>query len=115
MPTLTQYLTQVQRPLGTKSAATLYPTADLTDYINTARNQIAIEGQCVRALPPISGPISTIAVTSAGVGWGAATVLISAPDSPSGAGPQANGVQASANATSAAGRITAVTVLSGGA
>lgn len=112
---LSAYLTATQNLLGTGGLGNLYSTTALTQYINTARNQIAAEGQCIRALPPISGAISTISVTSGGSGWGNVTVLVSAPDFPPGFLPFPNGVQATATATTAAGGITAVTVTNGGA
>lgn len=46
---LATYLTRVQRLLQNPGAPTsLYSTADLTDYINQARGQVAGEGECVR-------------------------------------------------------------------
>ena len=50
MPVLSDYLTDTQRLLHDPQAK-YYSTTDLTSYINTARGQIASEGQCVRALP----------------------------------------------------------------
>ena len=56
---LTQYQTRTQRLLQNPGAPTsLYNPADLTDYINEARGQIAGEGECIRQ-------IGTLAVTSA--------------------------------------------------
>jgi hypothetical protein len=46
---LTAYLTATQRLLHDTSG-TRYPTIDLTAYINTARSQLALEGECVRVL-----------------------------------------------------------------
>lgn len=112
---LNSYLTAVQRLLGTGSSGNLYSTAELTDYINEARRQIAAEGQCIRALPPISGPITSIAVSSGGAGYGAVDVIIGGPDSPLGTGPFPNGLQATATAvTGAGGTITAITLQSAG-
>ena len=112
---LTTYLTAVQRLLGTGSAQNLYTDAQLTSYINTARGQIAAEGQCIRAVPPTSGPITAITVLSAGTGYTTAQVIIPAPDSPSGSGPFPAGQQASATAAFTGGGITSVTLLSTGA
>lgn len=111
----TTYLTAVQNLLGTGSAGNLYTTAQLTGYINEARQHVAEDGQCIRALPPIQGSLSVITVTSGGTGWGACDVVISAPDSPPGFTPYPAGQQASASATSAAGTLTAITILSAGA
>jgi hypothetical protein len=48
---LTQYLNRTRRLLQNPPApVSLYSTADLTDYINQARGQVAGEAQCVRTL-----------------------------------------------------------------
>lgn len=47
--TLSDYLTQVRRLLKDPNGAT-YQTPDLTAYINEARNQVALETECVRYL-----------------------------------------------------------------
>ncbi len=111
---LATYLTAVQNLLGTGGAGNLYPNATLTTYINTARSQIAAEGQCVRALPPISGPITIVTIQMGGSGYGSPTVILSAPDSPSGQGAFPSGQQASATATVSGTSITAVTLSSTG-
>jgi hypothetical protein len=52
---LNAYLTQTKRLLQNPSApTTLYSPADLTDYINVARGQLAGEARCVRLLSTIS-------------------------------------------------------------
>ena len=54
---LQSYLTQTRRLLQNPSAPTaLYSDADLTDYINYARGQLAGEAECVRTI----GTISTV-------------------------------------------------------
>src|SRR5258708_9985385 len=111
---LNAYLTDVQNILGTGASGNLYPNATLTLYINKARSQIAAGGQCVRALPPISGPITIVTLAGGGSGYGSPTVIISAPDSPSGQGAFPNGQQASAVATVSGTSITAVTLSSTG-
>jgi hypothetical protein len=65
---LDAYITQVQRLLHDPNA-TYYPTSDLTAYINTARGQIAAEGQCVRVLLPSTGPIETLTLTNGGASF----------------------------------------------
>ena len=65
---LANYITQVQRLLHDPQA-TYYPTTDLTAFINLARGQVAIEGQCVRTLLPSTNGISAITVTAAGTGY----------------------------------------------
>lgn len=117
-PNLSTYLTDLQNLLGVGGTTTqnLYTTAQLTNYINKARMQIAGEGQCVRVLTPISNGIASIAVTSGGSGYTSApTVVIVAPDSPSGQLPQFAGTQATAVASISGGVVTAITVQSAGA
>lgn len=50
---LATYLAQVNRLLH-NSSGTLYTTADLTSYINLARNQIAMEGECIKVITPLN-------------------------------------------------------------
>ena len=69
---LTAYQQDTQRLLHDPSA-TYYSLADLTAYINKARNQIALESQSVRAL--VCGVLGTITVTAGGSGYSAATVI----------------------------------------
>ena len=114
MTVLSQYVATTQALLGTGAAGNLYPQATLTTYINTARNQIAAEGQCVRVLPPTSGPITAITLSSGGSGYGSPTVIIAGPDSPPGQGAFISGLQASATATVSGTSITAITLLSTG-
>lgn len=58
---LSQYLTQTRRLLQLPAApSTLYTDVDLTSYVNTARSQLAGEGECIRAL----GTQSTVAGTN---------------------------------------------------
>jgi hypothetical protein len=55
---LDQYLTQTGRLLQNPGApSALYSTADLTDYINYARRQLAGEAECVH----FNGTVSTVA------------------------------------------------------
>lgn len=68
---LNQYLTQTQQLLQTPNAPqTLYPTANLTAFINTARGQLAGDSESVRfyAKIPLANnqtlvPFSTISLT----------------------------------------------------
>ncbi len=102
--------------LGTGSAGGLYPTATLTTYINTARSQIAAEGQCIRALPPINGSINSITVTVSGTGYTSApTVTISNPDSLSGLANNPGGLQATASANLTGTTVTSITIQNAGA
>lgn len=65
---LAAYQQQVQRLLHDANAS-FYSLSDLTTYINLARGQIALEGQCVRVLLPSTGPVNSITVTAVGSGY----------------------------------------------
>lgn len=112
------YLTAVQNLLGTGTQGNLYTTAQLTTYINDARQHVAEDSQCIRVLPNIQGSVTAITVLSGGTGWSninPPVVNITAPDSPAGFAPFPNGNQAVAIATTSGGAVTAITVTSGGA
>lgn len=112
---LNGYLAQVQNLLGTSASQNLYSNSQLTTFINEARRQTALHGQCVRALSPISGSISALTLTSGGSGYQAVpTVVINPPDFPNGFLPNPNGVQASAVCTISGGAVNTLTLLSGG-
>lgn len=98
---LTAYQQQTQRLLHDPNA-TYYPIADITSYINTARNQIALESQSVRVL--VSGFVSSCTVVSGGSGY-ATTDTVTVTGSGMGAvlTPRFN-----------AGILTSVTVTAGG-
>lgn len=116
MTTLSDYLTDTRQYLGTVSAGLVYSAADLTNYINRARRQVAIEGQCIRSLPPISGSITAITLGSAGSGYTVApTVTVSGPDMPSGLAGNPAGLQATAVATISGGAVNGVTISNAGA
>ena len=71
---LSYYLLQTQQILANPSAPTsLYATADLTTWINTARTQLAGETECIRAIGslPITSGVQTYlfsSITSSVVG-----------------------------------------------
>lgn len=112
--TLFDYLQQVQRFCRDARQELLNPS-DLITYINMARREVAMRGQCIRRLPVISGSIVSIPIPAV-TGWTApVTVTISTPDSPSGALPFPNGDQALASATLIGGVISNVSVDYGGA
>jgi hypothetical protein len=117
-PNLQTYLTDVQNLLGVGGTTTqnLYTSTQLIGYINKARLQIAGEGQCVRALTPISNGIVSITVLSGGGGYTTPpNVIITQPDSPSGSLPFFAGVQATATATISGNVVNQVTVVNPGA
>jgi len=110
---LAAYLTSLQRLLGTGTAQNLYSNTDLTAYINEARTQIALRTQCIRRLTPISGPITSFTVLSGGSGYSTPTVIVAAPDFPSGIPPTPLGAQATATVNSGT-ALTTITVQSAG-
>ncbi|HEY6025842.1 MAG TPA: hypothetical protein VIV09_02995 [Pseudolabrys sp.] len=68
---LTNYQTQVQRLLQNPAApTTLYTTADITSYINTARGQLAGEAECVRYLATINTVVGQTAYNFSDIGTG---------------------------------------------
>jgi len=99
---LTAYQQQTQRLLHDPNA-TYFSISDITAYINIARGQIAMEGQCIRLLLS-GGTITGLTINSAGGGY-AGTVSVAI----NGAGQQA-----SATATQSGGAINAITLTNGG-
>jgi hypothetical protein len=74
---LTKYLADTQRLLH-DSTNQFWSQSDLTAYINTARSQIAAEGQCVRVLAPSAGAITSATVVTQGTNYsGAPTITAS--------------------------------------
>lgn len=110
---LNSYLKQVQR-FTRDASQTLFNPEDLIEYINRARRDIAGRTQCIRALTPISGSISSITLTNGGTGYTAPVVTITPPDFPSGMAPYPGGLQATAEASFAAGIIQDISVTNGG-
>ena len=99
---LTSYEQQTQRLLHDPNAQA-YALGDIDKYINIARNQVAIEGECCRALLS-GGMVTALAITSGGTGYTTPVkVTISGV-----------GNQATATATQAGGIVNSVTLTSGG-
>lgn len=98
---LAAYITATQQLLHDPNA-TYFSTSDLTNYINDARNEIALEGQCCRVL--VCGVISSITVTAQGASY-SSSATVAATGSGMGAvlTPRING-----------GAITSVSVIAGG-
>lgn len=116
MATLNDYMKQVQRFLRDANQALIDP-ADIVEYTNRARRDLAGQTQCIRDFAlPISNGIDNIQVTAAGLNYKATdTLTISAPDSPSGAAPWPGGRQATAGFTvGPLGQITSVSIIDGG-
>ena len=108
------YLRQVQRLLRDGNQELLNP-ADLMDFINRARRQVALQSQSIRFVPPVCGQVMSITITNPGTGYTNPTVVLTAPDFPSGAELFPQGAQAQAVATlDANGGIASVNVVFGG-
>jgi hypothetical protein len=100
---LNAYISQLQTLLHDPQAV-YYSVATLTNYINLARNRIALKGQCIRVLIPSTGPISAIPVTNGGAGYGSPpTVTINGV-----------GTGASATAVLSGNSVASVTLNNGG-
>lgn len=113
MATLNDYLKQTQRFTREQGQSFLNPQ-DLIDYVNRARREVAMRSQSIRRLTPISGAITTASVVNAGSGYTSPTVVITAPDFPSGGGANPNGAQANAAAIVQGGTIAAININYGG-
>lgn len=108
MPTLADYLTDLRSVLNDPSNQ-FSSTADMTRWINKARNRIAAEAQAIRILPNPTGSVDSISVTDGGSGYTSATVTIGSPN-----GMGQNFVTATATATIVLGVITAINVTNPG-
>lgn len=53
MPVLSAYITEVRRLLHDANG-TMFTDSELTDYINTARNKVALDTYCLRSLETVS-------------------------------------------------------------
>lgn len=87
---------------------------DIKKFVNRARREIAMRSQCIRLVPPISGPITTLTVVHTGSGYTSPTLTISAPDSPSAKIVNPAGLQATGTATQIGGQISNASVTFGG-
>lgn len=98
MPDLYEYLEQAERFIRDAQERLVNPL-DLIEYVNRARREVAMRSQSIRLLPPVSGQITAITVTSAGQNYTSPKVIITPPNAPSGAQPNPGGLQAEATAT----------------
>ena len=111
---LNDYLRDCQRLMREQRQVQINP-ADLIAYINRARREVAMRTQCCRVLTPISGPVVSASIVTAGSGYSATpTVTITPPDFPSGYGADPNGAQATASAIVSGGSIANVVIDYGG-
>lgn len=102
---LNTYAKRVQTILHDFNGTFYGSPLDLTGIINQARDRVALQGQCIRVLPPITGAITSITVTAGGSGYVSPTISFT----------DTTGSGATATATVAGGVITAITVTAGGA
>lgn len=114
MTTLFDYMKQVQRFVHDPKQESLNP-ADLIEYVNRARREVAMRSMSVRRLTPISGAIVSYNIVDQGSGYTNPTVVVSPPDFPNGTLPYPNGAQATATAVQIGGKITQVNSTYGGA
>lgn len=99
MATLNTYLKEIQRLLR-DAKQDLFNPETLISWINIARKEVAMRAQCCRVMTNSSGAIIRATVTNPGTGYlNAPTVVITAPDFPSGVAPYPNGSQATGVAT----------------
>lgn len=111
---LNNYIAQTQSLLGFDERMEEYNPADLITFINMARRQTAMQGQCCRWLTPAGGAIENIVVLAGGSGYTNPTVYITPPDAPSGQPLYPNGIQATADAILVADSIASVGLSFGG-
>jgi hypothetical protein len=94
MSDLFTYLKQTQRFLKDQRQFAENP-ANLLEYVNRARREVAGATMCVRRLTPISGSIQNAQVLLGGNNYSPATlIVITPPDFPSGQLPYPSGLQA---------------------
>ena len=114
MTSLNDYLQDAQRLMREQRQVQINP-ADLIAYINRARREVAMRTQCCRVLTPISGPVVSASIVTAGSGYSATpTVTITTPDFLSGFLPDPGGAQATASAIVQGGSIANVVIDYGG-
>jgi hypothetical protein len=102
---LAAYITQTQSLLHDASAV-FYPVSSIVSFINSARAQIAAEGECVRVLPTSSAGVASAAVLTGGTGYTIAFVTFSPPP--------LGGTTATGTCTVGGGAVTAVNISTNG-
>lgn len=107
---LFRYLQDVQRLVGFDETQAIFNISDLQDFVNTARDEVAAQGQCVRLLPKTSGGVLTLQVTQPGIGYTNPELTITAPDSPSGDLPYPRGAQATGTVQQIGGQLSNASV-----
>jgi hypothetical protein len=113
VPSLYGYVQQAERFLRDQGQRWINP-ADLIEYVNRARREVAMRTQSIRILTPVSGEITRIEVTDPGSGYTDPVVTISPPDAPTGMVPNPGGAQATAIPIVSGGQILSIGVEFGG-
>jgi hypothetical protein len=105
---LNAYIAQVQR-FARDQKQQFLDVGNISDYVNRARRDIALQTQCIRILTPISGQIIGWTVTNEGSGFSNnPTLTITTPDFPSGRLPNPGGKQATASCIVSGGKIVSI-------
>jgi hypothetical protein len=110
---LFDYMKGVQRLCRDGQQKLLNPE-DIIEYVNKGRRMVARRTQCLRFLTPISGQIQSCSLLTGGSGYTNPTLVITAPDFPSGYGPAPNGQQATGVFSLTRGVITDCEITNGG-
>lgn len=113
MASLFTYLQATQNFIRDTSQRLVDP-GTLVNYINRARREVAMRSDCIRILPPISGPVVSTAIVSGGTGYTAPVLTFSTPDSPGGRAVNPAGAQATGVATQSGGVVNNAYVTYGG-
>jgi hypothetical protein len=87
---------------------------DIEIYVNRARREIALRTQCIRDIPPIAGPITSLIIEYPGSGYTNPVVVITPPDFPRGSKVYPAGAQATGIAQQVAGHLSQASVVFGG-
>ncbi len=114
MSALNAYLMDAQTLLREQKQDMIAPE-DLIRFINRARRDIAMRGQCIRVTTPISNGIESASIILEGAGYTGATIGISPPDFPSGRDAHPNGDQAIGSVVLSGGSVASVAITYGGA
>lgn len=114
MATLFTYQQECQKWLRETKQDLINP-ANIVNYINRARREIAMRTQSIRVLTQSSAPVVTASVVAGGTGYSnSPTITITTPDFPSGTGSNPLGAQATAKAIVQSGTIASIDITYGG-
>lgn len=105
---LATYTSNVQGLLN-DPLSQFYTSANLNNWINRARTEVAKRSSCIRVLIPSSGSVISLTLTAPGSGYTSATATISGPDAISGVY-----TTATASLTLSAGQVSTIMVVNPG-